>query len=299
MPTLRTSPTAPTSTRARAGPRCGPICERYLPRVKQRCRPGALRRGTPPVRRRRRGAREPEALAELRDFLGAQRALRFHDQRLSRTAPFTARGSRRRSISPTGSMPSGSPTPIRWPNLLAALLPEAASRAASAPCPGAFKPRRRGAGRDRAHGRRDCPPRGPPVRLRERTGQDIALALEPEPCCLWRPSRRRSPSSRQHLLSAGGAGRLRASSPGLARGEAEAALRRHLGVCYDVCHAAVEFEDAGGQLGGAARRRHRRSQGAAQRGARIASVRPEPRGCCGRSTSGSTCTRWSRGRADG
>jgi hypothetical protein len=33
------------------------------------------------------------------------------------------------------------------------------------------------------------------------------------------------------------------SSTGLARADAEAALRRHLGVCYDVCHAAVEFED--------------------------------------------------------
>lgn len=30
---------------------------------------------------------------------------------------------------------------------------------------------------------------------------------------------------------------------GLPRGEAADALRRHLGVCYDVCHAAVEFED--------------------------------------------------------
>src|SRR5206468_2794528 len=29
----------------------------------------------------------------------------------------------------------------------------------------------------------------------------------------------------------------------LGASEAEAALRRHLGVCYDVCHGAVEFED--------------------------------------------------------
>jgi hypothetical protein len=31
---------------------------------------------------------------------------------------------------------------------------------------------------------------------------------------------------------------------GLSRSEAEAALHRHLGLCFDVCHAAVEFEDA-------------------------------------------------------
>jgi hypothetical protein len=34
-----------------------------------------------------------------------------------------------------------------------------------------------------------------------------------------------------------------AARSGLNEAAAEAALRRHLGVCYDVCHAAVEFED--------------------------------------------------------
>jgi hypothetical protein len=29
---------------------------------------------------------------------------------------------------------------------------------------------------------------------------------------------------------------------------AEAALRRHVGICYDVCHAAVEFEDPAGSI---------------------------------------------------
>src|SRR5262249_57432274 len=40
-----------------------------------------------------------------------------------------------------------------------------------------------------------------------------------------------------------------AALTGLARPEAEAALRRHLGVCFDACHMAVEYEDAGGALG--------------------------------------------------
>ena len=30
---------------------------------------------------------------------------------------------------------------------------------------------------------------------------------------------------------------------GVARQEAEVLLRRHLGICYDVCHGAVEYED--------------------------------------------------------
>ena len=35
---------------------------------------------------------------------------------------------------------------------------------------------------------------------------------------------------------------------GLSAGAAAEALPRHLGLCYDVCHAAVEFEDAAGSL---------------------------------------------------
>jgi hypothetical protein len=50
-----------------------------------------------------------------------------------------------------------------------------------------------------------------------------------------------------HLLSRGGIARLAALS-GLAAGAAEEAVQRHLGLCYDVCHAAVEFEDPAASL---------------------------------------------------
>ena len=36
---------------------------------------------------------------------------------------------------------------------------------------------------------------------------------------------------------------------GLARAAADLALHEHLGVCLDLCHAAVEFEDASGCIG--------------------------------------------------
>ncbi len=66
--------------------------------------------------------------------------------------------------------------------------------------------------------------------LERRTGKTIRLAIEPEPLCLlettdetlaffdrlWRRA------TDQHCLDAS---------------------RRHLGLCYDVCHQAVEFED--------------------------------------------------------
>ncbi len=80
------------------------------------------------------------------------------------------------------------------------------------------------------------------VRLREATGKSIALALEPEPYCLLETIAETVSFFERHLFGAAAEARL-ADLAGLSRGSAAAALRRHLGVCYDVCHAAVEFED--------------------------------------------------------
>jgi hypothetical protein len=80
------------------------------------------------------------------------------------------------------------------------------------------------------------------VRIREITGKSIALALEPEPCCLLETIAETIEFFEARLFSAAAKARLVELS-GLTQGAAEAALRLHLGVCYDVCHAAVEFED--------------------------------------------------------
>ncbi len=85
------------------------------------------------------------------------------------------------------------------------------------------------------------------VRLRSRTGRTIALALEPEPYCFLETIEETVRFFERHLFADAAISRL-ASLGGLSRGDAEAALRRHLGVCYDVCHAAVEYEDPKGGL---------------------------------------------------
>lgn len=85
------------------------------------------------------------------------------------------------------------------------------------------------------------------VRLRERTGMSIALALEPEPMCMLETIEETAAFFEAHLLSADAARTLMRLT-GLGRVAAEEALHRHLGVCYDVCHAAVEFEDAAGSV---------------------------------------------------
>lgn len=76
-------------------------------------------------------------------------------------------------------------------------------------------------------------------RLRELTGTTIRLALEPEPCCAIE-------TVAEAIEFFGVAIRplapyLRAG--GLTPSEAEEAARRHLGVCLDLCHLAVEHED--------------------------------------------------------
>lgn len=80
-------------------------------------------------------------------------------------------------------------------------------------------------------------------RLWERSGSEIALALEPEPCCFLETTDETVSFFEQHLLSM----QARSSfsrQAGVSLSEAETSLRRHLGVCLDTCHAAIEFEEA-------------------------------------------------------
>lgn len=80
------------------------------------------------------------------------------------------------------------------------------------------------------------------VEIERRTGCHLALALEPEPCCYLETIAETVQFFERRLLAPPALGRL-AVRAGLADApQAEAAVRRHLGVCLDLCHAAVEFE---------------------------------------------------------
>jgi sugar phosphate isomerase/epimerase len=80
------------------------------------------------------------------------------------------------------------------------------------------------------------------VEIERRTGRRIALALEPEPCCFLETVEESVAFFQQHLFDEAAVRRLSELS-GLARGPAADALQRHIGICLDLCHAAVEFED--------------------------------------------------------
>jgi hypothetical protein len=63
----------------------------------------------------------------------------------------------------------------------------------------------------------------------ERTGKEIHLGLEPEPDCFLETTQD---------VTAFFAGRLMEQE----------VLRKHIGVCFDTCHLAVQFEDLAGSL---------------------------------------------------
>ena len=78
--------------------------------------------------------------------------------------------------------------------------------------------------------------------IAERSGRQIVLALEPEPCCLLETIEETIAFFEQKLLSSSARAHL-ARRIGADVATADQVLRDHIGVCYDVCHAAVEYED--------------------------------------------------------
>lgn len=89
-------------------------------------------------------------------------------------------------------------------------------------------------------------------RLRERTGKTIALALEPEPFCHLETTAEAVAFFEAHLFTRAATARFAELAGTSSRG-AEEGVRRHLGVCLDACHAAVQYEDAAGSLDALAR----------------------------------------------
>ena len=124
--------------------------------------------------------------------------------------------------------------------VLAAILPEGVDGSIST-VPGAFKPNGEGDARA-AIASNILQAAANLVDIERRTGKRIALALEPEPCCLLETVDE-SIAFFQTALVSPDAVRAFAGMIGTSQADAEAALRRHLGICYDVCHGSVEYED--------------------------------------------------------
>jgi len=77
--------------------------------------------------------------------------------------------------------------------------------------------------------------------LHAQTGREVHLGLEPEPDCMLETTEDVLAFFRETLLPEGS--RMLAARKGCTRPEAEEILRRHIGVCVDTCHLALQFED--------------------------------------------------------
>jgi hypothetical protein len=80
------------------------------------------------------------------------------------------------------------------------------------------------------------------IALEARTGRTVTLALEPEPYCFLETTDETVEYFRNHLYSGEAAAKL-AKLARMPISEAHIALRRHVGVVFDICHQAVEYEN--------------------------------------------------------
>lgn len=85
------------------------------------------------------------------------------------------------------------------------------------------------------------------VELHRETGKVVTLALEPEPYCFLETTDEVIAYFGTQLYTGPSALKLHKLT-GLAVNEAIAALRRHVGIVFDICHQAVEYEDIADSL---------------------------------------------------
>jgi sugar phosphate isomerase/epimerase len=125
--------------------------------------------------------------------------------------------------------------------VLAAILPDGVDGSIST-VPGAFKPNGKESGAAAAMAARMIEAVADLVLTERQTGKRIALALEPEPCCFLETADESIAFFETELFRPETLDLLAARTR-VNRSDAETLLRRHLGICYDVCHGSVEYED--------------------------------------------------------
>ena len=185
-------------------------------------------------------ARQPEALASFRDQLSVLGAYvftinafpfgPFHGVRVKEDVYLPDWRDRERVAFTANSAA-----------VLAGILPDGIEGSIST-VPGAFKPNGRSSEAVAAMARNLMMAVADLVDLKRRTGKHIALALEPEPCCFLETTDESIGFFEGALLKPETLDML-GGITGVGRSEAEILLRRHLGICYDVCHGSVEYED--------------------------------------------------------
>jgi len=131
-------------------------------------------------------------------------------------------------------------------DILAEVAPEGVAPSIQSP-PCGFKPRVTGNDVVDAYTRQVLRTVAHLVKLEERTGRWVKLALEPEPACFLELTTEVVDYFKNHLYTDASAATL-AKATGRSTKQAHDALRRHLGTVYDICHQAVEYENIADSL---------------------------------------------------
>ncbi|MGQ7848408.1 metabolite traffic protein EboE [Granulosicoccus sp. 3-233] len=126
-------------------------------------------------------------------------------------------------------------------NVLARILPEACNGSIST-VPGAFKARVISLDDVRQMADNLVRHAAHLARLHEDTGRFMSLALEPEPCCYLETIDESVHFFSEQLFGETSAA-LMANLLSTSKQTARDLLQKHLTLCLDLCHAAVEFED--------------------------------------------------------
>ena len=182
-----------------------------------------------------------DALAEFQRFL-ADHDLYVFTINAFPYGPFHGRPVKEDVYQPDWRMPERLHYSDRAAEILAALLPPGLVGSIST-VPGTFKPLATAEGvREMAANLTRHAARL--VEIGRRTGREIVLALEAEPCCFLEVVDETIAFFHDHLHTEANAAVL-AGLTGLDHAAAASALHRHIGVCYDICHGALQYEEPG------------------------------------------------------
>ena len=182
----------------------------------------------------------PDALDELRAFFQAHDLYLFTINGFP-YGPFHGRPVKEHVYLPDWLDPERLLYTNQLADILAALVPEGVEGTIST-VPGAFAPRVVGEAGSERMARALLAHVAHLAQIRTVTGRQVALALEPEPCCFLETIAETVDFFHRYLLARAPVAAL-AAQTGLSSSEAEVTIREHLGVCLDACHLAVEFED--------------------------------------------------------
>jgi sugar phosphate isomerase/epimerase len=182
----------------------------------------------------------PEALKEFQGFLADQGLYVFTINAFP-YGPFHGTRVKENVYQPDWLRPERLRFTDRVAHILAALLPQGCVGSIST-VPGTFKSMAKEPGAAKTIAENIARHVATLVDIKTRTGCEIVLALEPEPCCLLETVEETIDFFRDHLHSDATA-TIVAEQARLDLPAARLALKQHVGVCYDICHGAVEFED--------------------------------------------------------